>query len=303
LNVHFNIDETEKIVGRFGQAFHDRAISQLAAYAERWGLSGYRLIPSFSANLVLTCHNAERGGAVLKLGDPEAIRNEWQALLAFEGRGFCRTYEADPANGVLLIERVKPGTPLRDEPSLEKRISVFCSLYENLHLPPAQADGYPTYGGWVGRITEYMSKRTDCPELYRHMAKAHEIYLSIAASHSRETLLHGDFHHDNILRKDGGQYVVIDPKGVLGDPVFDIPRFILNEFEEEITPALRPKINEVIRLVEAKLRLPADLIKQTLYVETAMGNCWCVESGATPEEFPALLANVAFAESLMEHRT
>jgi streptomycin 6-kinase len=28
------------------------------------------------------------------------------------------------------------------------------------------------------------------------------------------------------------RYTIIDPKGVIGDPVFDISRFILNEFHD-----------------------------------------------------------------------
>lgn len=65
-------------------------------------------------------------------------------------------------------------------------------------------------------------------------------------------LLHGDFHHDNILLSNNGDYVIIDPKGVIGDPVFDIPRFILNEFGDEITTELYKKINGIIGFLEKK---------------------------------------------------
>ena len=40
-------------------------------------------------------------------------------------------------------------------------------------------------------------------------------------------LLHGDLHHENILIKES-QFLVIDPKGVIGPLEYEISRFIIN---------------------------------------------------------------------------
>src|SRR5690606_23152783 len=48
----------------------------------------------------------------------------------------------------------------------------------------------------------------------------------IATSH-KTVLLHGDLHHDNILKNSDG-WVVIDPKGFIGDPVYEVAAFIRN---------------------------------------------------------------------------
>jgi streptomycin 6-kinase len=42
-----------------------------------------------------------------------------------------------------------------------------------------------------------------------------------------DTVVHGDFHHYNILRH-GRSYVAIDPKPYRGDPEFDVPTFLWN---------------------------------------------------------------------------
>jgi streptomycin 6-kinase len=39
---------------------------------------------------------------------------------------------------------------------------------------------------------------------------------------SDATLVHGDFHHHNLLRH-GERWVVIDPKPMVGEPEFDVP--------------------------------------------------------------------------------
>jgi streptomycin 6-kinase len=35
-------------------------------------------------------------------------------------------------------------------------------------------------------------------------------------------LLHGDLHYDNVLSSSRAGYLLIDPKGVSGDPAFDV---------------------------------------------------------------------------------
>ena len=214
-------------------------------------------------------------------------------------RRFCKIFDADNESGVIIEECVQPGNTLRDESSLDKRLSVFSSLYKGLHITPIKADIYPTYIEWVCKITEYMSKRQDCKELYLYMKKARDICLSVSNLYSQKMLLHGDFHHDNILLGYYGEYKIIDPKGVIGDPVFDVPRFILNEFGDEITTELYKKINDIICILEKKLNIPKYILKQCLYVETAMGVCWCIEDGSMPEQFEKLIKTVAFAEALM----
>ncbi|TMV46282.1 aminoglycoside resistance protein [Paenibacillus mesophilus] len=298
----FKQDEIEKICSRFGTNFYEKVLRNLAVYAEKWTLTSFQLIPSYSANVVFTCDSECFGKAVLKIGNPSfgAVVTEYNTLCQYNGKRFCKAFEADPENGVILEECVQPGTPLRDECSLADRLAVFCSLYKDLHIAPANAENYPTYTGWVGRITEYMSKRQDCKPLYGYMKKAEEICLSVSSSYRQKMLLHGDFHHDNILLGPHGEYKLIDPKGVIGDPVFDVPRFLLNEFGDEVTPDLYKKITDIINILQRSLNIPSDILKQCLYVETAMGVCWSVEGGSTPEEYPSLIQTVAFAEAIMK---
>ncbi len=54
---------------------------------------------------------------------------------------------------------------------------------------------------------------------------ARELYASLAVG--RETLVHGDFHHHNILRA-GDRYLAIDAKAMLGEPEFDVASFLWN---------------------------------------------------------------------------
>jgi len=293
--------EIEHISKRFGKHFYEKVLRDIEVYADKWSLTCFQFVPSYSANLVFICDSEHFGSVVLKIGHPSSggIDSEFNTLCEYNGRRFCRVFDADMDNNVILEECVKPGNPLRDESSLDNRLSVFCSLYKGLHITPAKEDIYPTYTEWVGRITAYMSKRQDCIQLYAYMKKAKGICLSVSTLYSQKMLLHGDFHHDNILLSNDGGYIIIDPKGVVGDPVFDVPRFILNEFDDEITTELYKKINDIICTLEKNLHIPNDILRQCLYVETAMAVCWNIESGSTPEEYPSLIRKVAFAETIL----
>lgn len=301
MSYNFKSEEAAKIKDHFGEHVYEKVQQYLGIYADQWSLSSFEFIPSYSANLVFKCESALYGSSILKMGNPAATETltEFSTLEQYNGRPFCKVYDIDREHCIILEERIEPGYTLRKESSLERRLAVFSSLYTDLHVEPADPEIYPTYLTWVNRITSYMSQRQDAKELYLHMKKAQEICISLSSLYSKERLLHGDFHHDNILLGPHGEYTVIDPKGVTGDPIWDTPRFILNEFEEEIGPELYEKINSIILTLEKKLHIPGEILRQCLYVETAMGNCWSVQDGASPEELPKLLAYVDFAERIM----
>lgn len=291
----FTADEAKKIEDRFGTVFWNQMGEKLVQCVERWGLGRLDLLPSFSANCVFTCESAEFGQAILKLGPPGREREtEGLALKEYNGRRLCRLYAVDVADGALLEERILPGTPLREETSLEKRLSVFSALVTGMHIIPADTGVYPSYLDWVTRIASYMRGREDNRRLCGHMQKAEVLCRTLWAAHPRRLLLHGDLHHDNILLEESGGYRIIDPKGVIGDPVFELPRFVLNEVGEVLTPGTYERMNTIIISLAELLQVPEIVLRQVFYIETAMAECWNVESSLTPS-----LEHVELAESLL----
>ena len=62
---------------------------------------------------------------------------------------------------------------------------------------------------------------------------ARELYGSLEVG--RLTLVHGDFHHHNILASARG-YLAIDSKAMLGEPEFDVPSFLWNPLPYRMRP-------------------------------------------------------------------
>lgn len=291
--------DKKKIITHFGEEFYQKILYDLGQYAKLWNLSDFEQIDYYSINCIFKCVSDKHGLCILKIGKPSnETKTEYHILKEYNGRRFCKIYEADIYNGILLIERIMPGMQLRAESNLDKRLDLFSSLLHGLHAKPIDKSVYPTYMGWVSRITEYMRGRKDYEKLYGQMAKAEQICRTLCKKYTGEMLLHGDLHHDNILLAGDNHYCIIDPKGVVGDIVFDIPRFILNEFEEELNDDFYKKIIHITRTLSCKLSIPESDIRRLIYVEMCMSESWNVESGQIP-----VIDNVMFAEKLMDEMT
>jgi len=292
-----NQNEIVQIREYFGQVFLEKLERDLAVYTACWQLSELSLIDYFSVNCLFLCRSQIYGDAVLKIGNPcRETFAEIAMLREYGGGRFCRLYEADPENGVLLLEQIRPGTRLRDVPSLDKRLELFAGIFTGLHKPPADPGEYPAYSGWVSRIAGYMGGQPEHWELCVYMRRAEKLYLEAETIYSRKMLLHGDLHHDNLLLNEQKTYTIIDPKGVVGDPVFEVGRFILNEDEDGLPPdEYLCKVRYIIKKLKMLLGIPTDIIKKGYFIEMAMANCWNVESGEPPD-----LERVRLAAQILE---
>jgi len=266
---------SDKIIEYFGAEFHEKVVADLPKYVAQWHLSNLEQIDYYSLSCLFTCDSAEYGACVLKFGRfLEVAKTEYYMLKDFDGNGLCKVYAADIDNGVLLIERIMPGIQLCEEPSQDIRINEFFALVQKLHKPSANHQKYPTYMSWLSDITEFMKTQADYVDLYHKTQKAEEICRSLWEKYSDRTLLHGDLHHENILQGKEG-YCAIDPIGVIGDPIFEIPTFILSEAAGEEAD----EFDHVVSAVSAKFNVPKQDIRALLYIESCRLNCCAVEDG------------------------
>lgn len=285
----------EKIISHFGKAFYQKVLHDLEKYAKLWDLGDFEQVDYYSVNCLFKCRSPKYGACILKIGNPcKETQTEYTMLHEYNGSLFCRVYEADIANGILLIELIIPGIQLRVEKDIERRINIFYDVFKGLHKKPYDKSIYPTYMGWVSRIAAYMREQKDYSALSAYMSNAEQICCSLCEKYNGEMLLHGDLHHDNILLGSDKCYHIIDPKGVVGDCVFDIPRFILNEFEDEISQAFNGKYRFITKTLCEKLNIPETDIRKLVYVEMCMENSWNVESNTAPN-----MQHVDFAKEMM----
>lgn len=292
-----------KIIERWGNDLYLKISRDIETYSEKWELSDFVFIENYSFNAVFFCKSKQYGDCVLKIGGEEQdaeFVSEYNVLREYNGNGrYVKVYESDidieKRKKAMLIERVIPGKRLREEPLLEKRLAVFSDLFNGFHIEPTNPEIYNTYIKWVCDMTNLYSKEGgQYKELAEHMMKAKDLCFEIIKTYDRKVLLHGDFHIDNIISDGNGKYMIIDPKGIIGDPVFDVMRYISNEDWGAISENGFDNVVKIIEYLEKSLNIPNKIIRQCWYIEMAMVNGWDDEDDGTVK-----IDNLKLAENFM----
>jgi streptomycin 6-kinase len=190
-------------------------------------------------------------GAVLKVaweGDDESL-HEPEALELWDGEGAVRVLRR--RGRALLLERAAPGSDISDldqEAALDVALALGEKLWQPAHEPFR----------WVGdHVPRWLvNAQTPLTPL------AQELWRSLDPG--RDFVVHGDFHHHNVLRH-GDRFVAIDPKPYLADREYDVYTWFHNPLEYRMTRADAER--RIARFVASGL-------------DEARIRAWCVIRGA-----------------------
>ena len=160
--------------------------------------------------------------AVLKVTPPvdDESDEEADALELWNGDGAVRLLRRDRARRALLIERAQPGSDISQLPE-DEATAVAVEVGARLWRPAAEPFR------WIGdHVPRWLDQAERSDQEGRDLIPlARELYASLDVG--RDVLVHGDFHHHNILRA-GDRHLAIDAKPMLGEPEFDVPSFLWN---------------------------------------------------------------------------
>lgn len=162
-------------------------------------------------------------GAVVKVaweGDDEGL-HEADALELWAGAGAVRLLRRH--GRALLEERAVPGDDLmrlEEDEATAAAISVARQIWRPATAPfrPVQ----PQLHRWLDRAEREGSELVPL---------ARELLGELGVS--ADWVVHGDFHHHNILRH-GDAFVAIDPKPYLADREYDVPSFLWNPWRNQM---------------------------------------------------------------------
>ncbi len=294
MNFKFEIEDDKRIKYRFFSDFYEDINIIINSSMGRWDINDLILINYSSSVLVFKGTSRNFGSIIIKVfQNKDEFIGEINALKCFGESIVCKLIDVDFDNKVLLEEAILPGTHLENEKGIKTRLNVFCDLYHQLHfqnnnvnLDCRLTDNYyfKSYEEWIYRITQFICEQDNWQEVSSHMIRAKELYIKLSKKYNEKRLLHGDFHYYNILKFEGG-YKIIDPKGVIGDPIFDIPRYMLNEFfGAKNRQQVDDTMERVFDILSSNLSIPRKVLSEILYIEGTMGICWFVESGADVKE-------------------
>ena len=167
--------------------------------------------------------------AVLKVrpADDEESVHEADALELWAGNGAVRLLRADWSRCVLLLERASPGSDLA---ALDSDAAATIAVDVGARLWRPAAAPFRWIGDHVPRWLAQANPSSAASQ--RLVGHARELFDQLDVR--GDTLVHGDFHHHNILDA-GSRYVAIDPKPMVGEREFDVPPFLWNPLGSKMT--------------------------------------------------------------------
>jgi streptomycin 6-kinase len=95
-------------------------------------------------------------------------------------------------------------------------------------------------------------------------------------------VLHGDLHHDNVLRASGVSrpdpqpWLAIDPHGVVGDPGAEVGPMLYHPFPDRRDPALLALVPARVEQLADGLGMPADRVVAWGFVQAVLSCGWSV---------------------------
>lgn len=277
------------IYGKKGQQWLDDLPKLITQVEETYGLSNLKPVEALSYNYVLSGFQGSKA-IILKLGlDIDGFKREAQALMAFSGFGVVQVLSEN--NGLLLLECANPGVSLKSYFSKndDEAINITANVIKRLHkahIP--RHNPFPHVQDWLAVLD------SDLKIPAQTLQKSRELHDQLLKTAAPDILLHGDLHHDNILQNGNDKsrrssqsedgWVVIDPKGVIGEPAYEVAAFIRNPMPELLTHDDAQKIihNRITRFAEL-LELPAKRILDWCFVQAVLSWVWAIEDDCDPE--------------------
>jgi streptomycin 6-kinase len=234
------IQTITNLFGGVGADWLARLPALVAECEQAWSLRAMAPLQNLSFNYLAPAVRADRSEAILKIGVPNPeLTTEIEALSIYAGRGSVRLLEVDRDRGALLLERLRPGTPLWSVADDEEATRIAARVMGQLWRPVPPDHPFPTVQRWargMDRMRAYFGGSSG-PFPRALVEKAEGLFAELVDSMAEPVLLHGDLHHENILSAERQAWLAIDPKGIVGEPAYEVGALLRNLWPQQRLPS------------------------------------------------------------------
>jgi len=247
----------------------------------RWSLTKSTLVAETPTSWIFRVEQNGRNFAALKILKAEGVADERRGahlMNWYGGEGAATVF--DMHGDTLFMEWLDGGTlgdAVRAGHDDEATIAV-CTVVANLHRPRGGVpeDLLPLRQRFDALFTTNVRA---WPHTARDLyARASGIALKLFDKPSPSIPLHGDLHHDNIMSSDRG-WLAIDPKGVVGDPLYEVANIFRNPVGAPALVADSRRIMALCDAFEGRLGYNRKRVLGYAAAQSALSACWSLEAG------------------------
>lgn len=270
-----------------------------------WRLHAPHLLADTHSSRLYRVRRADGSSAVLKQLKPEGLR---------ERAGFAYLAWRDGLGAVRLLEQTDDACLLDDAGTQsladlhkakgdEAATPILCQLLPLLHAPSDQTPpaGLIPLERHFRSLFQLAQKEGPHREMANWAAMQARDLLD---SQTRKIPLHGDLHHDNVMKDTHGTWRIIDPQGLIGDPAYEVANIFGNPGGAHLFEPAR-----VVRLAEAFAPvLDCDPLKVLRYAgaHAMLSTAWSLNephNAHAAENIRERLAVAGFIRSLIEQQS
>lgn len=254
-----------------------RKNDRLYAKAAAWNVTLEETRETATSLLGFGVRDGERVVLKLTTGAHDEL-HAGKVLRAFGGIGSVRVL-ADEV-GAVLIERLEPGEQLVDlvrRGEDDEATRILARVIGKLahHAAPAES---PTVADWGRGFDRYVNSGD--AQISRGLVReAQVVWEELVASQGPAMLLHGDLQHYNVLFDHHRGWLVIDPKGVVGELEYEVGALLRNPIE---LPELFVNVATVERrldILTSLLPLDRARILKWSFAQAVLSAIWGLEDG------------------------
>ncbi len=280
--------------GEEGVGWLQKLPALLHEAAQKWQLTlGSPLLLSY--NYVTAAKLADGTPVVLKIGVPNReFISELTALRLFNGDGCVRLLEAEDTRYMFLLERLFPGKMLANLDDDDLSTHIACDVMTHLWRPAPMGLPLIELIDWFSELDKVRPKFTGGtgPFPKKIFEKVEKLIPELFANSSPPVLMHGDFHHFNVLSSDRG-WLAIDPKGVIGPPEYECGPLLINPM-----PSLLylPEVDRLtlrrISILSERLGFSRGVIRDWALCHAILSAWWDMKEDGSGGEYSLAVADV-----------
>ncbi|MEU4098778.1 aminoglycoside phosphotransferase family protein [Streptomyces sp. NPDC026673] len=272
--------------GEPGRAWLATLPQRVADHLERWELRPERVLsPGGQISMIVLVRQADDTPATLKIGlVTDETRHEHAALARWDGRGAVRLLRADPDAGALLLERLHSDVSLRSLPE-PKAMLEACATLRRLWVPPGDGAPFVPVAEHTARLAGLLRERRDRGDLPEEAGPLVDEALAVrdalcAEPPGEAVLLHGDYHHGNVLAADRVPWLAIDPKPLVGDPAYDLAWLVRDRLDTLIaTPGSQAAARRRVAKLSDSLEVDRDRVRGWALFRSVEAGAWAFSVG------------------------
>jgi streptomycin 6-kinase len=276
---------TEIILGAFredGRRWIDDLPQIIGEIERNWSVKIEKPFPNLSYHYVAPCVFKTGGEAVVKIGFPgekTTTFNEIKMLEFLKGEGVCKLLGFDEKRFALLLEKLAPGKNLKQICGGDDRkaVEIAIEAIRKFRRKPPPNHDFPLLEDWFAGF-ERAAETGFAPD---YIKKARRFFKELNSPTAAKTLLHGDFHHENILSAERAPFLLIDPKGIVGDTGYDLSVFLINHANWlKSAPDLTEKLNDAIRVFSEAFGIESRNIRKWVFAHSVLSAWWTFEENS-----------------------